>query len=126
MKNQYQIINFIMVSGLNTLVGYSFYAVFIFMGMTYPLALFFATVVGVLFNFKTMGRLVFNNTNNNLFFKFALVYCFMYLFQIVIIGLMESQSANPYYAGLVTMILAAIITFVLNKLIVFRKNYEIN
>lgn len=121
-----QVIRFIVVSGLNTFFGYSLYAFFIFMGMGYPLALLFATLLGVLFNFKTTGKFVFNNTNNQAFFKFVLVYGFIYFFQTVVIRLMQFEISNLYIAGFLTMIPAAMIAFILNKLIVFRKVYETN
>jgi len=122
----HQLIRFVLVSGVNTLVGYSLYAIFIFIGMAYPVALLFATVFGVLFNFKTTGKFVFNNTNNKLLFKFVFVYCFIYCFQILIIRLMQSETSNLYIAGFITMIPSAIFAFVLNKFIVFRNVYETN
>lgn len=119
-----QVIRFILVGTLNTLVGYSLYAVFLFVGMNYRCALLLATILGVFFNFKTIGQFVFNNTNKRLFFKFVVVYVFIYCFQSYAIQLMELEMANLYLAGFISMIPAAIVTFVLNKLIVFRKNYE--
>ena len=124
MKTWPQAVRFILVSGLNTLVGYSLYALFIFINIDYPLALLFATVLGVLFNFKTTGKFVFNNTNNDAIFKFVAVYFFVYLFNIIAIQMMQLVISNLYIAGFVVMIPSAIMTFILNKLIVFRKIYE--
>ena len=62
---------FIFVGVLNTIVGYSFYALFIYLGFDYKVSVFLATVLGVLFNFQTIGRLVFNRYNNRLLFKFV-------------------------------------------------------
>lgn len=126
MKTWHQVVAFILVSGLNTLVGYSFFALFIFIKIDYQLAILFATMLGTLFNFKTTGKFVFNSRNNSAFFKFAAVYFFIYFFNIIAMQSMQAVIANLYIAGFVVMIPAAIITFILNKLIVFRESHETN
>jgi putative flippase GtrA len=110
-----------LVGGLNTLVGYVLYSLGILLGLTYPLALLVATVFGILFNFKTMGYLVFNNTSHYLLFKFILVYGFVYCFQTGAIRSMENAIPNPYLVGFITILPAALITFFLNKWFVFRE-----
>ena len=125
-KTQRQLATFIIVGGLNSLFGYSCYALFVFMGLPYPVALLLATCIGVLFNFKTTGKLVFANTNNDYFLKFVTVYGFIYLFNMAFIKFMELFTSNLYLAGFVAMIPIAILGFILNKYIVFRERYEIN
>ncbi len=126
MKTQQQLVKFILVGGLNTLFGYSCYALFVFMGMSYPLALLLSTCLGALFNFKTIGKMVFANANNERFLKFVAVYAGIYLFNIALIKSLESFTSNLYFAGLIVMIPAAILSFVLNKYVVFRERYETN
>lgn len=92
--------------------------------MRYPLALLLSTCIGVLFNFKTIGRFVFARTNNNYFLKFVTVYGGIYFFNMILIKFLESFTNNFYLAGLVAMVPAAIIAFILNKFIVFRDRYE--
>ena len=125
-KTQRQLVKFILVGGLNSLFGYSCYALFVFMGLPYPVALLLATCIGVLFNFKTTGTIVFANANNDYFLKFVIVYGFIYLFNMTFIKFMELFTSNLYLAGFVAMIPAAILGFILNKYIVFRERYEIN
>jgi len=123
-EKQQQWMKFILIGGLNTLFGYSCYALFIYIGMRYPLALLLSTCIGVLFNFKTIGRFVFARTNNNYFLKFVTVYGGIYFFNMILIKFLESFTNNFYLAGLVAMVPAAIIAFILNKFIVFRDRYE--
>ena len=125
-KTQRQLVKFILVGGLNSLFGYSCYALFVFMGLPYPVALLLATCIGVLFNFKTTGTIVFANANNDYFLKFVIVYGFIYLFNMTFIKFMELFTSNLYLAGFVAMIPIAILGFILNKYIVFRERYEIN
>ncbi|ARG98735.1 GtrA family protein [Legionella micdadei] len=120
MDSKQQIIRYIFVGILNTLFGYLLYAIFIFLGMQYTKALFLATVLGVLFNFKTIGRLVFNSANNLLIFKFIGVYVFLYFFNIGIISLLK-ELYDFYIAGFVSFILSAALGFVLNKHLVFKR-----
>jgi putative flippase GtrA len=115
-----------MVGGLNSLFGYSCYAFFVFIGVDYPFALLLSTCIGVLFNFKTTGKIVFANANNDYFLKFVAVYGVVYFFNMALIKLMEIFTDNLYLAGFVAMIPVAILAFVLNKYVVFRERYETN
>ncbi|KTD24157.1 MULTISPECIES: GtrA family protein [Legionella] len=120
MNSRKQIIRYIFVGILNTVFSYLLYAIFIFLGLQYAKALFLATVLGVLFNFQTIGRLVFNNSNRLLIFKFIGVYAFLYLINISVITLLKELSADFYLTGLVTIIFSAGLGFILNKYLVFK------
>ena len=50
---------FLLVGVLNTLFGYFLYGSLILIGLNYKYAVLLATIIGVLFNFQTTGRLVF-------------------------------------------------------------------
>ena len=52
-------VRFLLVGVLNTLFGYFSFATLIIIGLDYKLAALLATIIGVLFNFQTTGRLVF-------------------------------------------------------------------
>jgi putative flippase GtrA len=119
-----QIALFIAIGGLNTLFGYSLYVFFIYIGMYYYWAMLLTTCCGVLFNFKTTGKIVFKNANNRLFLRFIAVYALTYSFNITVIHFMQALTANMYLAGFVAMIPATIIAFLLNKFVVFGKRYE--
>lgn len=121
-----QMSRFAIVGGLNTLVGYSVYALLVFSGLTYPLALLLSTVCGVCFNFTTIGRLVFNNKKGNLFFRFTIVYLFLYFVNLLLIKEAQALICNLYLASFIAMIPGGGVTFLLNKLFVFRECYETN
>ncbi len=119
MTSKQQIFIFILVGIINTIFGYCCYAAFIYIGIAYPLALLYSTVLGVLFNFKTTGKFVFKNSNNLLIFKFVSVYICTYFFNIILIKFL-SLSFNLYLSGLIAVIPAAMLGFVLNKTLVFK------
>ena len=65
-----QFIRFLIIGTLNTAFAYGLYALFIFVGCHYALAVFLSTVIGICFSFKTLGTFVFDNPDNRLIFKF--------------------------------------------------------
>jgi len=115
-----QILNFISVGIINTLVGYGLYAVFIFLGLHYTTAVLFATVLGVLFNFKTIGKFVFHKNDNRLIFKFVGVYAVVFCVNIIVIKVLLWYGMDEYIAGFCAIIPSAVVSFVLNKWFVYR------
>ncbi|KTD36424.1 O antigen biosynthesis protein [Legionella nautarum] len=123
MSSKEELIRYILVGILNTLFSYLWYAFFITIGLRYPVALLFSTVLGVLFNFKTFGKLVFKNSNNQLIFKFIGVYTFLYFFNITLIGFLKQISTDLYLTGFISIIFSAGLGFILNKHLVFKTSY---
>jgi putative flippase GtrA len=117
-----QFITFLLVGVLNTFFGYSVYALFIFFGLHYSIAVLLSTCIGVLFNFNTIGKLVFKNSNNKLLIKFILVYALLYFLNVSLIKMLNHYSDNLYLIGLVAVFPMAMLAFMLNKLFVFRNS----
>jgi putative flippase GtrA len=117
-----KLIRFFFVSGLNTIVGYGLFALLLYVGIVYPLALFISTIIGILFNFKTIGGFVFKNHNNILIFKFFGVYGISYLCNLGGLYLLKSIDVNVYVAGAILIIPVGLLAFVLNKTFVFNEN----
>lgn len=116
-----QFISFLMVGVLNTAVGYALYAFFILLGFNYIFAPLCSTVLGVLFNFQTIGRIVFCSHDNRLIGRFLGVYALVYLFNVL--GLKGFSSAgveNLYIAGAILTFPLALLSFILNKIFVFN------
>ncbi len=117
-----QFIRFIFVGVLNTAFGYGVYCLGIWIGLSYWWATLVANVLGVLFNFKTIGVLVFENPNNRLFFRFVLCYVLAYFINVGIIKLFtQFTSLNQYISGFIAIVITALFSFFFQKLIVFRK-----
>lgn len=114
-------IRFIFVGILNTIFGYSLFALFIYFNIHYSLAVFLSTLLGVLFNFKTIGNLVFKSNDNSLIFRFILVYVILYLCNISLISLSNKILNDYYLSGLIATICCAVISFMLNKKYVFKE-----
>lgn len=117
-----QIIRFLIIGCVNTVFAYCIYALSIFLGAHYTLAVLISTVIGICFSFKTMGTMVFDNPDNKLIFKFVAVYTGCYFLNISILRLLTMIGLkNLYIAGLTSSLLVALVSFCLNKWVVFRK-----
>ncbi len=113
-------VKFILVGILNTAFGYTIFSLLIFLKCHYSLAMLLATIIGILFNFKTTGKFVFANTNNKLLFKFILTYGVVYLTNIMTLKVLLLFTENIYLAGAVSTIAAALLSYLLNKEFVFQ------
>lgn len=121
-----QIIRFLIIGGVNTVFAYCVYALAIFLGAHYTLAVLLSTVIGTCFSFKTMGTMVFDNPDNMLIFKFVAVYAGCYFLNIGILRLLTMLGLrNLYIAGITSMLLVSAVSFCLNKWVVFRKKTDI-
>jgi putative flippase GtrA len=110
---------FLVVGLINALFGYSIFALLLFIGLHFTIATLIATILGVLFNFKTIGMLVFKNANNSLIVKFILVYTVTYFLNIACLKVFSLLSIDLYLAGLLTLAPVALLTFVMNRRFVF-------
>lgn len=120
-----QLFRFLAVGILNTLFGYSLYALLIYLGLEYTYALLFATIAGVLFNFHTIGRLVFQSRDKRLIGKFFAVYAITFCGNLLLIKLMVRFGLSAYLAGAFAIIPTTILSFLLNKFFVFKgKQHE--
>lgn len=116
---QNRFLRFLVVGGINTLFGYSVYALLLFLQFHYSLAAVVATILGILFNFKTTGRIVFNSRDNRLLFKFIGVYAVVCLVNILALKVFDVFQVDLYLAGFIMIFPMAILGFFLNKMFVF-------
>jgi len=115
-----QLLSFFAVGVVNTIVGYSFFAFFLFLDIHYTVAVFFATLIGIVFNFFSIGKVVFNNTKKSLIFRFLIVYIILYLINVIGLRISEILEFNLYISGAVLVFPLALISFYLNKNFVFK------
>ena len=110
---------FLVIGGVNTLFGYSIFALLIFIGIHYTIALFVGTVFGVLFNFKTTGLFVFRNKKNRLILKFITVYIVIYLINVLVLSIFNRVGINNYVGGALAILPMAYLAYLLNKYFVY-------
>jgi putative flippase GtrA len=110
---------FLVVGVVNTAFSYALFSLFIFLRLHYTLAVLLATVVGVLFNFKTTGRYVFSSRSNRVLYRFLGVYTLTYFINIGMLRLLSSWGMSLYVAGLLLPLPVAVISFLLQHKFVF-------
>ena len=121
-----QFISFVLVGILNTIFGYSLWALLFYCGMHYALAVITSTIIAIFFNFKTTGSIVFKNQDNKLIFKFVQIYVLTMFLNICFLRIAKILDFNLYIAGLFLTGPMAILTYCLQKFYVFRGKDEKN
>lgn len=120
-QSQFQIIRFFVIGLLNTLVSYVAFLAFLSFHIGADAALSLAFVAGLLWNYQTIRRLVFQSQGGGQFFKFAMIY--LILFMSNLFGLkfiVRTWSAMPLWLvqGAMTPIVA-LASFYLQRRLVF-------
>jgi glycosyltransferase involved in cell wall biosynthesis len=116
---------FLIVGIMNTVVSYCIYAFLLYLGVEYKFASLGSLILGIILSFKMQGKFVFNNTNNKLFFRFVSCWIIIYLFNIFLIGKLITFNFDAYQAGAIALIPVILFSYLMQKLIVFRKNENI-
>jgi putative flippase GtrA len=112
---------YIIIGGVNTVFGYSVFAFLLFLGFHYSLSVLIATVLGVLFNFQTYGKLVFRSHSNHLIGRFILVYVLIYFINVLLIALLDFFKIDLYIAGAIVLFPTAYLGYLLNKRLVWKE-----
>lgn len=112
-------LRFLLVGGVNTVFGYSVFALFIILGFPYVLAALLSQICGILFNFKTTSTIVFKNRENRLICRFFGVYLFTYLLNIGLLKLFDMAGVGSLIAQAIIVLPMAVVSFLLLRKFVF-------
>ena len=111
---------YLLIGGFNTVFGYCVFAFLLFIGIHYSLAVLGATILGVLFNFQSYGRLVFKNHSWYFLGKYITVYTFIYFVNLILLVIFDLLVANLYISGLMVIPFIAYLGYFLNKRYVWK------
>ncbi|EPE4190355.1 GtrA family protein [Yersinia enterocolitica] len=115
-----KLVRFLLVGVMNAAFGYGCFAGFLYLGLHYSMALLLATILGVLFNFKSIGTLVFGSKKNSLIFRFVAGYTVVYGANVAGIAALTLLGATPYLAGIALIVPMALLSFVINNRYIFN------
>jgi putative flippase GtrA len=115
-----QFVRFLVVGVLNTIFGFGCFALFVGLGLHYTAALACSTICGVVFNFKTLGALVFRSNENWRIFRFIAVYFLIYFFNAAGIYLIGLCGGSSLLGGALMLLPAAFLGYLLQKRFVFK------
>ena len=116
------VIRFLFVGMLNTLFGYSLYALLIFSGVNYFYSLMLTTIIGVIFNFCSIGKMVFQGVGGRItFIKFICVYFVVFVFNAYSLDyLVAETSLNPYISQGICLVPSVCFNWLMLKNWVFK------
>lgn len=96
------------------------YALLLLLGLNYAISNFGALVAGILFGFKTQGKLVFGNPDNRLIWRFVACWLLIYGMNVTFIHQMMSIGLNAYISGVLALPVMAVISYLVQRFVVFR------
>lgn len=114
-----QFVVFLLVGVLNTAFGYGCFALLVYAGLHYGVAALISTVLGVLFNFRTIGRLVFRSRDNRLLGRFVGVYVVVYAINLLALRAGQATGLGPYWTGALLLLPLALLSYYLQGRFVF-------
>jgi glycosyltransferase involved in cell wall biosynthesis/putative flippase GtrA len=121
------LVRFIGVGMLNTLVGYAIYGLFVYLNIPYLIALLMATMIGVIFNYFSMGRLVFKSQGGwFVFAKFIITYAIVFGVNAKALELLITKfEFSPYLGQALCVPLSVIVSWLLMNYWVYKMNKTI-
>lgn len=115
----HRFVRFLLVGVMNVCFGYVVFAMSIKLGASYQVALIISNVLGILFNFKSIGVIVFRSHNNKLITRFFLVYAIIYIVNVGFIALLKQFQSNEYILQALLAFPLGLLSYYLNKQLVF-------
>jgi putative flippase GtrA len=119
--NYEKLIGFVLVGILNTAFGYGVFAALYAVTGWHRVAIVLATVIGVVFNFFTTGRLVFRNAAMGRLVPFALGYGVVLVVNIVLVDAANSVGISPFLGQALALPVTVCLAFVINDRLVFER-----
>jgi putative flippase GtrA len=88
--------------------------------MEYGIALAMSSILGVIFNYTTFGRIVFRDRLGKRPIVFALTYAGLYALNLLLLQFLIGQGLDKYSSQAILMLPMAFLSFVLINKFVFR------
>lgn len=113
------ILRFLFVGGINTLFNYAAFLIVLNLTGRTVLSLAISWILGVLFNFRTTGRLVFGSSDPRLLLRFIGVYFALFWINAAALRALEWAGLAPALGALALTPLIAAMSYALMRDFVF-------
>lgn len=119
-----RVVKFVGAGLLNTAFGYGVYSVLLYAGLPYLWALLASTIAGVVFNYFSFGRLVFQADKSWLMFgRFVIAYASIYCVNAVLLmQLLKHFPVGPYIGQIICIPVSVVMSWIVMKHWVYRNN----
>ena len=121
-------IRFLLVGGLNTAVGYGFYALFIFLGLDPYLAITLSTVIGVINSYFWNKYFTFRKPGKSIaeILRFVLVYAVSSCANLGLVYLfVDVLGTNPYLSGVFCLAITTLVSYLGHSFFSFRDGKKV-
>ena len=115
-----QFLRFLAVGAANTGFSILVYWAMLWAGLAVPLASLASVVVGILINFTTQSRFVFDNRDPWKLLPYFIVWSTLYAFNLGLIWLLMRCGLDAYAAGFLSTPATVLLSYFLQKAFVFR------
>lgn len=122
-----QEIRFLLVGGLNTIVGYGSYSILLLFQMNYLVANTFSTIIGIIHSYIWNRNFTFKSKEKALheIIKFVLVYALSYILGMILLYfVVQKFGCNEYLAGFFNLIFTTLISWFGHKYFSFAKKVK--
>jgi len=116
----HRFLRFLVVGALNTAVGYGLFLAALAIAPTPFMALVASTILAILFNFRTIGELVFGVRDHRLLARFFGVYAIVFAYNSFGLAALQGGGFRPWLCGLMLLPGSVVISYLLNHKFVFR------
>lgn len=113
-------VRFLVVGVGNTLFGYAVFALIYAASGSHRAAIILATIIGVVFNFFTTGRLVFDSRSLAKLVPFVLGYGIVLALNLALVEILLRLGVNAFLAQLISLPAVVGASYVINARLVFR------
>ena len=114
-------VRFLVVGGINTLFGYSIFALVYLLSGNHVAALIVSVAIGVTFNFFSIGGVVFRNLAGRRFVLFCLNYAVAFAANYLMLEGLVAAGIGPLLAQVICLPVFIAISYGLNARFVFRQ-----
>ena len=115
-----QFMRFLAVGAANTGFNILVYWAMLWAGLAVPLASLASVIVGILINFTTQSRFVFDNRDPWKLLPYFIVWSILYAFNLGLIWLLMRCGLDAYAAGFLSTPATVLLSYFLQKAFVFR------
>ncbi|CAG2152633.1 GtrA family protein [Cupriavidus plantarum] len=118
------LIRFLIAGAFNSLFGWLVYSGAILLGASPWLALIVGIVMGICFNFVTLGGYAFRDMTLARLPRFVVTYGFIYVVNLICLTLLERWIAEPILGQLILTPFMAMVSYVVLSRMVFTGRRE--
>jgi len=116
-----RLVRFLVVGGVNTVFGYSIFAVTYLLSDSHVAALIVSVLIGVTFNFFSIGGVVFRNLAGRRFVLFCLNYAVAFAANYLMLEALVAAGMSPLAGQVICLPVFIAISYGLNARFVFRR-----